>query len=289
VIEINGDPDNPKRSPRVSIEWAREYIAEHGGRDDPWVMVNVLGKFPSGALNALIGVGDVEAAMGRVYREYDIGPAAMVLGVDVARYGDDSSVIFPRRGIQAFNPIKHRNLASVQGAGVVARVSDTMGADGVFIDNTGGFGAGWIDQLHAIGRTPVGIGFAEQAHEPVRYANKRAEMYFDAVQWIKLGGALPKSRELLEALTRTTYSFVKGRLLLEPKADVKAKLGYSPDEADALVLTFAEPVSPIGRGMSRQVRHQSDYDPYAHLDRSGAEGYNARSAGVDWDPYQGRH
>jgi len=281
VVEINGDPDDPKRSPRVSIDWAREQIKQYG-RDSPWVIVNVLGRFPPSSLNALIGLDEVEASMARVYTEYDIGVAAMVLGVDVALYGDDSSVIFPRRGIQAFQYVKHRNINSTQGAGVVARLWDSMNADGVFIDNTGGFGAGWIDQLRLLGKTPVGIGFAQRAHEPSRYANKRAEMYFDAVNWIKQGGALPKSRELTEALTRTTYTFAKGQLLLEPKSDVKLKLGYSPDEADAFVLTFSEPVSPASRRSTQRVA-EAEYDPFRSLDRAVRDSYKH-----EYDPFGGR-
>ena len=280
VVEITGDPDDPKRSPRVSITWAREQIAMHG-RENPWVLVNVFGKFPPSSLNALIGMEEVETAMKRYYREHEIGTAALIFGVDVALFGDDASVIFPRRGIQAFPFAKHRNVTSTQGAGVVARMWDSMHADGVFIDNTGGFGAGWIDQLRLLGRAPIGIGFAERAHEPMRYANKRAEMYFDAASWIKQGGALPESRELAEALTRTTYTFSKGQLLLEPKADIKSKLGYSPDEADAFVLTFAEPISPAVRS-SGKPRHQAEYDPYASLDKAVRGSYN------NYDPYGGR-
>jgi hypothetical protein len=280
VVEITGDPDDPKRSPRVSITWAREQIAMHG-RENPWVLVNVFGKFPPSSLNALIGMEEVETAMKRYYREHEIGTAALIFGVDVALFGDDASVIFPRRGIQAFPFAKHRNVTSTQGAGVVARMWDSMHADGVFIDNTGGFGAGWIDQLRLLGRAPIGIWFAARAHEPMRYANKRAEMYFDAASWIKQGGALPESRELAEALTRTTYTFSKGQLLLEPKADIKSKLGYSPDEADAFVLTFAEPISPAVRSTGKP-RHQAEYDPYASLDKAVRGSYN------NYDPYGGR-
>jgi phage terminase large subunit len=107
----------------------------------------------------------------------------------------------------------------------------------VFIDDTGGFGAGWIDQLRVLGRSPIAVAFSGQAHDRLRYYNKRAEMYFDAIEWIRRGGALPESPELAAALTQTTYSFQGDRFLLEPKEDVKIKLSFSPDEADAFVLT----------------------------------------------------
>src|SRR5246127_3122118 len=79
-------------------------------------------------------------------------------------------------------------------------------------------------------------------------------MYFEAVDWIRRGGAPApgeRSQELIAALSRTTYSFRGDRLLLEPKDQVKARLGYSPDDADAFVLTFAQPVAARERFYDR--------------------------------------
>lgn len=265
VINITGDPDNPKRSSRINIEWAKQQIETYG-RDNPWVMVNVLGLFPPTSMNALIGSDEVEEAMGRYYRPYEIGDAAKVLGVDVAAFGDDSSVIFPRQGIQAFPYSKYRNLNSTDGASMVAQKIVEFGADATFVDATGGFGAGWIDQLMTLGHRPLGVGFAKNPINKARYYNKRVEIYFEMIEWIKRGGALPQSRELAEALTKTTYTFKNDLLILEPKAQVKAKIGFSPDEADALALTFAEKVSPKRRDYIPVRRQSQDYDPFQSFD-----------------------
>lgn len=281
VVEISGDPDDPKRSPRVSITWAKEQI-ERYGRENPWVMVNVLGRFPPASLNSLIGPDEINAAMGRYYREHEIGSAApLIFGIDVARFGDDQSVIFPRRGIQAFAPWRGRNIDSTQGAGRVARMWEDQGADGVFIDNTGGFGSGWIDQLGLLGKAPIGVQFSAKAHNASKFANKRTEMYFDAVQWIKDGGALPPNMpELSAALSTTTYTFYHDRLILEPKEDIKARLGYSPDDADAFVLTFAEPVSRAQAQFGpRQAQHTFEYKPFAELDKAVQSSY-------EYSPYE---
>jgi phage terminase large subunit len=243
VTEISADPDDPRRSTRVKADWAKEQIEKYG-RDNPWVLVNVFGQFPPASLDTLIGPDECHAATTRAWRPEDIAGAARVLGVDVARFGDDASVIFPRQGLVAFPPLRFRNIDGTQGAGLVARKWTDWGADACFVDDTGGFGGSWIDNLRRLGHSPIGVPFSGRANDP-RYENKRTEMYFEAVEWIRRGGQLPPgaaSHELIAALSGTTYSFRGDRLLLEPKEQVKARLGYSPDDADAFVLTFAQPV-----------------------------------------------
>jgi hypothetical protein len=236
------------------------------GRDNVFVKVMVLGEWPTASLNALLGPDDVERAMERKYREQDILGAPRILGVDVALEGDDASVIFPRQGLVAFKPFVMRNVHSPFGAGQVARVWEDWNVDAVFVDNTGGFGAGWIDQLGLLKRNPIGVGFAEQAMDR-RYANRRAEMYFLMSQWVKNGGALPKIPELIPELTETLYGFKGDALLLEPKKMVKAKLGRSPDLADALALTFAAPVAKQVQTVVPRARSET-YDPYSEYTRS---------------------
>lgn len=241
VTEINSDPADPNRTPRVSVEWAEQQIRKYG-RDNPWVLVNVFGKFPPSSINTLLGPDEVRAAMKRSAQERDFASSARILGVDVAREGDDSSVIIMRQGIYAWQPQILRNVMSIQGAGAVARTWKDQDVDACFIDSTGGFGSGWIDQLRLLGRQPIGIHFSGKPLDD-RYANKRAEMWFLMAQWIKDGGVLPEVPELVAELTEPTYTFLRDRLLLEDKDSVKERLGRSPDIADALGLTFALPVA----------------------------------------------
>lgn len=262
VREINGDPDNPNRSSRISIEWAREVIKAHG-RDNPHVKVMVLGEWPKTSINALLGPDEVEAAFKRKYQEHDIAHAARILGVDVAREGDDASVIFPRQGLVAFPPKVMFGVNGNQGAGQVARVWEDWKVDAVFVDNTGGYGASWIDQLSNLNRHPIPVGFAESAIDR-RYFNRRAEMYFKMAEWVKAGGMLPDVPELVAELTQTTYTFKGDAMLLEPKDIIKKKIGRSPDRADALALTFAEPVARAGYSpMPVAQRREERYDPYS--------------------------
>lgn len=263
VIEITGDPDDPKRSSRISIDHAREQIEQYG-RDNPWVLVNIFGQFPPASINALIGPDDMTAAQKRGYREAEVAHAAKILGVDVAREGDDASVMYPRQGLVLYPPSVWRNIDGIQGAGAVARKWGDWQADACFIDNTGGFGASWIDCLRLLGRSPIGVQYSGKPNDQ-RYFNKRAEMYFMAAQWIKEGGQIPQgSAELIQAMTQISYTHKRDRLLLEDKAQLKARIGMSPDHADAFVQTFAQPV--ISRRMGAipnfHNRPQAEYDPF---------------------------
>ena len=262
VVEMTGDPDDPNRCSRVSIDWARSQIEKYG-KDNPWVLVNVFGKFPPSSFNALIGPDEVHEAIKRRYKDFEIDPAPRILGIDVARFGDDSSIIFPRQGLQAFNPLQYRSINGTVGAELVIRKWNDWNADGVFIDNTGGFGASWIDNLIRLGKDPIGIHFSQSSTDS-QYYNKRTEMAFKLVEWIKRGGAIPDIPELTQALTVTTYTFKGEQLIIEPKEDIKVKLnGNSPDHMDALMLTFALPIEkqhvdgiPFHRG-----QHVSEYNP----------------------------
>lgn len=262
VIEITADPDDPKRTKRVSVEHARQQIEQYG-RDSPWVMINILGQFPPSNLDSLIGMDEVRAAMKRMYREYELAGMPRIIAADVARSGGDQSVIARRHGLQMMPLTKYRNVDGLYGAAVLAREWESFGADACFVDATGGLGYTWIDQLRNLGRAPIPVEFAGAASQKNRYANKRAEMAFEFVEWIKRGGALPEDERLAQALTQTTY-FVRGdRMMLEPKDSVKVKLGHSPDEFDAAILLHAAPISPATRRRHHQRSAMpDDYDPF---------------------------
>ena len=234
VIQISGDPDDPKRSSRIGLDWAKEMVATYG-RESPFVKVMVLGQWPAASTNALLGPEEVEAAFKQRYQQAHIDFFPRVLGVDVHGEGDDADVIFPRQGLVAFPPHILRGTSASIGAGQVARVWDDWDVDAVFIDNTGGWAGAWRETLKLMNRTPIPVGFAEASSDP-QFANRRAEMYFRAADWVKTGGQLPETPELMAELTQTTYTYKGDQLILEPKKLIKAKIGRSPDRADALCL-----------------------------------------------------
>lgn len=265
VVEISSDPDNPMRAPRVSKKWAQEQIDKYG-RDNPWVLVNVFGQFPPNSLNSLLGVDEVNKAMGKHLGENQFEFAQKRLGVDVARFGSDFSVIFPRQGLASFKPTEMRNARSNDIAARVIMAKEKWGSEVEFVDGTGGYGSGVIDSMIQSGYSPHEIQFSGKAIDS-RYYNKRAEMWFMMAEWIKRGGALPNVPELVAELTEPTYTFKNGKFLLEPKDRIKERIGRSCDHADALALTFALPEAASRDTMEYYKQHQqgmtSEYDPFS--------------------------
>lgn len=269
VCEITGDPDDPMRSPRIDIEWARKQIETYG-RDDPWVRTNVLGKFPLNSTNALIGIEDVRKAQSRVLRPEDYASQAKIVAVDVARSGDDRSVIVRRQGLQMFEPEILRDIDGTQGAGRLSMHVAEWKPDAIFIDTTGGYGYAWLDAALALGLPAIGVQFGGSPMAP-GFLNKRAEMLWELSKWIKRGGALPKTSELVAELTTPTYRFQKDKIVVEPKESVKKRLGRSPDIADSMALSFAYPVMPrnpyehLLHGQSNPLRQDRNYDPIGRV------------------------
>ncbi len=241
-------------------KWVDDY-----GEDSDFVRVRVRGVFPSSSANALLGPDEVESAMSRHYdvTQYDF--AAKILGVDVARQGDDSSVIFPRQGRVAFKPRMLRIPDTMLVAQQVGLSMDKWKPDAVFVDSTGGYGVGVVDALRQINKSPIEVYFSGRALDP-RYFNKRSEMWFEMAKWVKDGGALPRDQELAEELIAATYTFQGDKFRLGDKDDIKDLIGRSPDKADALALTFAYPVTPS----------------LAHIHPS----FDQRGAKVEYDPFE---
>ena len=225
-------------------QWVKDY-----GADSDFVRVRVRGQFPRAGTMQLIDGESVEDAMRRVPEPDHHAP--LVMGVDVARFGDDRSVIVLRRGRDArsFAIEKHRGMDLMTLAGRVAEIAFAHGPAAIFVDETG-LGAGVVDRLRQLGVQHVqGVNFGSAAARwdgdgaKSLYANKRAEMWGNLRDWLKAGGALPDDPELRADLTGVEYGYTgTGEIQLEKKEDMKKRGLASPDIGDALALTFAHPV-----------------------------------------------
>lgn len=240
ITRITGDPDDPKRSPRIDIDEARREIALKG-RDDYRVRVNILGQFPDRAADKLLDMRDVQEAQRREIGDSGFIHEAKIMGCDVAYFGGDSSVICPRQGLMTFKLKEFNDLEIDEYADQIVAFSNKWGADGCFVDATG-IGTGVVSCLRRQNFDVRAIHNAQKAIEVDQYENKRAECYWLAAEWVRSGGVLPNDPLLATELTAPRYWFRKGRRIIEPKEDIKARLGRSPDRADAFVLTFAGPV-----------------------------------------------
>lgn len=242
VYRVTGDPLDPKRAPRVDIKWAQSQIKLYG-RDNPWVKVNVLCEYPDVASDKLLTEEEVDAAMSRTIEQREVIRAQVRLGVDVARGGIDDSALVRRRGQKVY-PL-HTEPSSLTGpelSGRIQLIVKDHKVERVFIDNTGGYGGSVIDNLNLGTRfiyvTPVVYNASAQDKE--RFANRRAEMYVRMRDWIKAGGCLPKDEKLKQELLAPDIWFIGNKFQLEDKAQIKIKIGRSPDRADALAQTFCD-------------------------------------------------
>lgn len=267
VITITSDPMDPKRSSRVDPEHAQAMIDKYG-RDNSWVRATILGEFPESAVNTLLSLDDVEKSMKRFYSGPEFEHSQKRIGVDVARFGMDATVLFPRQGLQSFPLVEMRGARTNEIAARVALAKSNWGSEMELIDDTGGFGAGVVDSLLQAGHNPVPVNFAGKAQD-AKFLNCRAEMHFRMADWVKRGGALPgSSPELKKELTAPTYAFVNGKLQLEPKELVRKRLGFSPDRADALALTFFYEERPAGLVLPQNLQgamsnYSSDWNPFS--------------------------
>jgi hypothetical protein len=284
VVTINGDPDNPKRSTRISADWCREQIKNYG-RDNAWVKVSVFGEFPDVGFTNLLGPADIDRSRLRNYLPEQYQLAQKRLGVDVARFGDDATVIYCRQGLKAGPYLELRKVDTQAVADRVALAMQKTKAEIAFVDQTG-MGAGVVDALRRLRVRVIGVD-GSQSPTDERYFNKRAEEWCEMARWVKEGGQIPDSDTALhDDLMAPTYTFKGARTIIEPKDDIKARLGRSPDHGDALALTFSmidmPAADPLGLGyahplMNQSSRKNSDFDPHS----TGAD------AGRDWNPFGG--
>lgn len=232
----------------------REWVDERRrkwGEDDPRYLVRVRGNFPGQAPNSVIGVTVVEDAMARWNGVQAEG--RLEIGVDVARFGDDDSVIQARRGLKAFRPVVVHGQDTVQIAGHALKVARALRRDGerprVKVDVIG-VGAGVADQLRQHTDIEVVDVNVAEASTDEENANLRSQLWFATAQWLKNGGAIPADRALKAELVAPTYKFdARGRQVVEPKDAMKKRLQRSPDRADALALSiYSPPLPPRGVG-----------------------------------------
>jgi len=243
-------------------------IADKYGEDHDVTRIEVKGQFPRTGSNQFIGRDTVEDAVTREVEE-DSG-APLLMGVDVARFGDDESVIRFRRGRDAKSipPKEFKGLDTMELSQEVADLVDKYKPHAVFVDG-GGVGGGVVDRLKQLGYRVTEVQSGEKARDTDKYLNKRAEMWGEMREWLTYG-VIDNDSRLIEDLTGPEYDIhMRGQIKLETKANMKKRGLSSPDHGDALGLTFAEPVGRTDmnlnkrRSMMANRTAVSDYDIFS--------------------------
>lgn len=229
----------------ITPAWAADKL-KRWGKNHPAYQARVAGNFPTQGENNVIPLAWIERSM-NLWEETK-GEGSVTLGVDVARYGSDQSVIAPRQGrkifpLQVFSGIDTQELTGK----VLVTARDTK-AKHIFVDVIG-MGAGVVDPLKAAKApvVPVNVGSGSDVLDEDGnkvYVNLRAELWWALREALDPKNpeplALPPDEDLLGDLAAPTYKITgKGQTQIEDKEETKKRLGHSPDRADAVMLTFA--------------------------------------------------
>lgn len=236
----------------VSEDFIREMEVKYG-IDSNAMKVRVYGEFPTAEDDTLISLHSVEQASKRTVEQPE--GTSVVWGLDVARYGDDASVLCIRKGRHLIDLQSWKKLSLMELSG---RVLDLLNSadeppDEILVDSIG-LGAGVLDRLRELDIPARGVNVSESPAMADRYANLRAELWDLTKSWFGEEVQIPNDDSLIADLTAPRYSFnSSGKMIVESKAETKKRLGRSTDFADSLVLTFASSAA----GASGQYRRRS--------------------------------
>lgn len=173
----------------------------------------------------------------------------LIVGVDPARFGDDRTAIIKRRGRSAYDLVTYDKTSTMEVAGLVNTIIKNERPAQVAID-VGGLGAGVVDRLLELGHgdVVVPINFGGSSLDPERFINRRAEMWWNLRDWLDgdMPVMIPDRDDLHSDLCAPFYKYdSQARRKLESKDDMKKRGMRSTDCADALALTFAEPLRVV--------------------------------------------
>lgn len=230
------------------LAWRRHKIATMKGdvsrfqRDYP---ANPGEAFNSSLSNVLVRPEVVMTAMMAGREEMYMPVGRSILGVDVAREGDDDTTLVLRQGrvIKWYKRLS--KLKTLEVAGEIVNACRQHPIDHICIDATGGYGAGVYDVLvgYGYGNRTTPVGFAERAIDDERYKNRRTEMYWLFKEWLEAGASIPDKDEWLTELCAITYKHepTTDKLMLERKDEIRKRIGKSTDIGDGAALTFCMP------------------------------------------------
>ena len=222
-------------------KWAG-MIADERGVSSSEYQSRVLGEFPEEADDTLIALRLIEAAVGR---EFDVvSDDEVVMGVDVARFGNNQTVAVVRRGSSVVDMLAFGRSDLMGTTGRVMDLARRHGVKTMHVDEVG-LGAGVVDRARELDSVrTIGVNGGNKASDSDRYLNLRAEMYDGLRQRFADGDiSIPDDSELISQLASLTFSYTsRGQLQIEGKDRIRSSGRQSPDKADALALAFGKGV-----------------------------------------------
>jgi phage terminase large subunit len=238
-------------SPRVSKDFVEQIKSTYGPESNAY-KIRVLGDFALRDDDTLIPAELVDAAMSR---DVALVPTdALVYGLDVARFGDDRSVLCKRRGNVVLEFKVWQGLDLMQLTGAIINEAKLDKPAEVCVDSIG-LGSGVADRLRELGQVVRDVNVSESSAMNQQAAKLRDELWLDVKEWLNQRACrLPRMDELRQELVAPTYTFTSnGKIKVEGKADLKRRGMRSPDLADSLCLTFASIASRVGGRSPRWV------------------------------------
>ncbi len=258
-------------------KYINRQIEAYGGEDNDIIRIRWLGQFPLKGLMEFFSASAIDAAMSPDREVFVDAFTPLALGVDVARFGKNNTVLFPRKGRDArtLEPKIYSGLSTTEVANRIHDCFTTWRPDGIFIDG-GGVGGGVVDQCRnqRLFVWEVQFGGKDDItglttdNQGERYANKRAAMYGALRSWLT-GGTLPMSPELRTSMLAIKYTFnKKDEIQLVSKEDLlEDNPNLDLDTLDALCLTFGGPISRTDQHAGGDHPHkplvETEYDPYS--------------------------
>ena len=222
------------------------------GEDSDFVRVRIRGVFPRAGSMQFIASDMVDLAI-LTHLELQVHlHMPIVLGVDVARFGDDKTVVVARQGRKVIGMFKWTETDLMETARRIAVKIDEyrdQGLAATFVDSVG-LGAGVVDRLRQLNYDVIEVNAGSKAADEEQFFNKRSEMWYNMREWLQNGADIPKDMDLRAGLIGLEYGYDdKNKLRLERKQDMKKRLPStgSPDEGDALAHTFAEHLGDVSR------------------------------------------
>ena len=217
-----------------------QQIIDEYGPDSAQAYVEVYGQFPDAGDDQFISAVLVDDAAKRP--RYKDTTAPVVMGIDPARGGADSTVIVVRQGRDL---VAIKRYSGEDTMTIVGRVIDAIEEYKPILSviDEGGLGYGILDRLTEQRYKVRGVNFGWKAKNSIMWGNKRAEMWGTMKDWLKTA-SIPTDRQLKADLVGPMKKpNSSGTIFLEGKKEMRSRGLASPDAADALAVTFAFPVA----------------------------------------------